>query len=399
MEVNLKASPVLKWLAKTKKRINLLIGGRNSTKSWSTAIHILFNIFYGQSDSRIIVIRKTRPAVKKSCWALINDLISKYQLPVERNKTDLEIRRTDGSPNLISFVGLDDVEKLKSIENGNYIWVEEATEINLREYIDLDMIMRRHTTGINQMFLTCNPISELSWLKKELYDNPGKDVGLHKSNIFDNPFASKIDIQRIQRLKEADPNLWKIYGLGVFGQLENIIYHFNQVDIPVAFNEVIYGLDFGWNNQSSLTRGYITDKGIIWQELLYQRGLTNTKLIQKVKEIIPADHMHKYIFADSAEPDRIQEFWEAGFVNIQLSKKDVKAGIDYCKSHVIGITKDSINLIKESQSYKYKEDRFGNVDDQEPIKIDDHLLDAGRYMSFTYKQITSTAETLESSFR
>ena len=107
MEIrNLKAGNVFDWLAKTDRRINFLIGGRDSTKSWSVALHLLINKFFGEENKRILIIRKTRVAVKKSCFQLIVDFLRKYDCYkyVNINNTELEITRKDNLQNSILFV-------------------------------------------------------------------------------------------------------------------------------------------------------------------------------------------------------------------------------------------------------------------------------------------------------
>ena len=86
------------------------------------------------------------------------------------------------------------------------------------------------------------------------------------------------------------------------------------------------------------------------------------------------------IIADSAEPKSIQEIRGAGF-NIHACQKgadSIRNGINTVRSLRVHITKDSTNLIKEKRSYKWKEDKDGNVLDQ-PVKFHDHLMDAERY--------------------
>jgi hypothetical protein len=92
-----------------------------------------------------------------------------------------------------------------------------------------------------------------------------------------------------------------------------------------------------------------------------------------------------YIFADSAEPDRIAtlgssrqittqyadtneevSLYVRGF-NVLPAKKDVKAGIDFIKGKKIHVCNTSLNLIKEYNTYRYKETKDGIVLD-EPIK-------------------------------
>jgi phage terminase large subunit len=86
------------------------------------------------------------------------------------------------------------------------------------------------------------------------------------------------------------------------------------------------------------------------------------------------------ITADSAEPDRIEEFRKVGF-RIQActkGKDSVNFGIDWIKRHKIHIHPSCINAIKEIQTYKYREDKDGNVLD-EPVDMNNHAMDALRY--------------------
>jgi phage terminase large subunit len=73
--------------------------------------------------------------------------------------------------------------------------------------------------------------------------------------------------------------------------------------------------------------------------------------------------------------------YRAGF-NIKPAEKDVWAGILKVKSMPLYVTKDSKNLIKELGSYKWKKDKNDKVM-EEPIKENDHALDALRYAVFT----------------
>ncbi|HEY8541382.1 MAG TPA: terminase large subunit, partial [Pseudothermotoga sp.] len=89
------------------------------------------------------------------------------------------------------------------------------------------------------------------------------------------------------------------------------------------------------------------------------------------------------IYADSAEPARIEEIARAGF-NIYPAKKDVKDGIDFLKRKMIYLYKDCTNTIKEIQMYKWKENKNGEILD-EPVKFNDHAMDAMRYAVYTYQ--------------
>jgi phage terminase large subunit len=97
------------------------------------------------------------------------------------------------------------------------------------------------------------------------------------------------------------------------------------------------------------------------------------------------------IYADAAEPNRIEEITRAGF-NIFPADKDVNKGIDCLKSMELFVTKDSDNLIRELRRYSWQVDRAGNVLDK-PVKVDDHLADSTRYAVWSYtKKFLNRAE-------
>ncbi len=125
------------------------------------------------------------------------------------------------------------------------------------------------------------------------------------------------------------------------------------------------------------------DDELYVREMIYQTNLTNQDLINKMI----SDDINKKIpmYADSSEPDRIEEAHRAGF-NILPAKKgknSVFDGIDTLKRYRIHIHEEDINYIKEHRSYKWKEDKNGNVLD-EPVKFNDHAEDGVRMAVFSY---------------
>ena len=371
----IKVTKIFKWLCETNKRINLLVGGAGSSKSHSIAQFIIKK-FYEEANTRILITRKTTPSLRISAYKLITDLLKEYGWQFGLNKTELVI--TQGS-NEILFKGLDDPEKIKSADF-NYVWAEEATDLTLEDYRQLNLRLRRKTDGVNQMFLTCNPISALHWIKTELADK--QDIAINHSTYKDNPFLNTEYIAEIEDLINQDDNYYKIYALGEWGVLENIIYSkWQTLDEPEKFDDFNFGVDWGFNHPSVIAKIYWIDGKVVWHEMFYGGGLTQTELVNRALELIPPEHRRKEMFVDSAEPALVEELYRAGF-NAQLAKKDVNDGISYCKTHLLGVTKSSTNGIKEIQGYSWKKDKNGIVID-EPVKFNDDFMDACRYGTYS----------------
>jgi len=385
-----------RFLIESRKRINVLYGGAGSGKSYTVAQHLLINKLYQEKDIRILVVRKTLPALRITAYQLVLDLLEEYELPYLLNKTEMTILV---GRNRMLFKSLDDPEKIKSYE-GNYVWIEEASEISHKDFMQLNLRLRRRTNGRgfgNQMFLTFNPINEYHWLNEKLVQGNRKDTKINQSTYQDNIFLDQSYIDELNALKDEDEMYYQIYALGEWGVRKNVIYSNYEIikakDWPDSFDETIYGLDFGYNNPSALLQiGFkdeipsITEKhtgkylSVYERELLYKTGLTNMDLIKELEKLIKVKTDN--IYADSAEPARIEEIGRSGF-NIYESDKDVKMGIDYVNRQKVKIHEDSVNHISEKRGYKWKEDKDGHAL-EEPVKFRNHLQDTERYALYTH---------------
>jgi len=370
---------IFSFLMNTQKRKNFLLGGAGSGKSHAVAQHLILNKLFKEKDIRILVTRKALPSLKASCFQLVTDLLSSYGLPYQVNKTDLVI--SVGS-NKMFFRSLDDPEKIKSTEI-NYVWGEEATELNAKEYLQLNLRTRRkNKNGANQLFFSFNPIDQNNYLH-DIVELPKDDIAVHRSTFKDNAFVDKEYIAELLGLKKQDQTFYQIYTLGQWATPVNIIYSNYEIinRLPDHFDETIYGLDFGFNNPNALVRIGLKDKLVYIQEMLYESKMTNQDLLKRLESLIinKAD----YIYADTAEPARIEEIQRQGY-NIHPSDKSVKDGIDNVKRNKLHITADSVNLYKELKSYKWKEDKDGNIIGDNPVPFNDHLVDAIRYALYTH---------------
>ena len=223
-----------------------------------------------------------------------------------------------------------------------------------------------------------NPVDEANWV----YDVADKDGNLLIHSTYkDNPFLPKEQVDEIEGLKDADPNLWKVFGLGLRGASQEIVYtHWKTAEFP-SDCEIVYGVDFGYNVPSSVIKVGFKENATYVSEELYETKLTTTDLIERLKTLNIESHSE--LFCDNAEPKTIEELVRAGY-NAKPAEKDVWAGIQKVKSMPLYISPDSSNLIKEIRSYKWKLDKDGKIHpDEVPVKFNDHALDAMRYAIYT----------------
>jgi len=367
-------------------------GGARSSKSYSL-IQLLTERFFTTANRKILIVRKTLPALRVSTLPVVTSYLSQLGLNqyIRTEKQILNFHNHLGS--MIHFGSVDDPEKIKSTE-WNDIWMEEATEFSYDDYIVLETRMSAPAPAgapPNQMYLSFNPEDEFHWIKERLLDGVSRDITEIPSNYRHNPFLSQEYIHRLLSLEAQDPNYFRIFALGEWGHLEDLIYKNWDVVSYMPPDEdldtVIYGLDFGYVHPSALVKVGIKELDCWVQELLYAPQMTNTEIVAKVRELTPLS-LSRPTYCDSAEQDRIQELTDAEVYVIGAEKGpgSVKAGIDIVKRYKVHVLAGSSNLLKEIKTYSWRKDARTGKPIEEPIKWNDHALDAFRYALYTYSK-------------
>jgi len=361
-----------------KSRYLLLYGGAGSGKSHFAAQKFLRRML-DEQNHRLLLIRKVARTIRNSQFSLIKSLIYDYDLEnkFRFRESDLTITNSENN-NVIISVGVDDREKLKSIHGITSIWIEEATELDRKDFTQIDLRLRNRTGNYKQIIMTYNPVDANHWLNTS---HP-KDAVIVKTTYKDNQYLDDSYIEVLNNLKDEDREYYDIYALGNWGVLRNIIYRPFEIltSHTTHYDEIIYGLDFGYNNPTALIKVKIKDACFYLEEIIYESRLTNTDLIERMNKLVK--NKSDAIYCDPAEPDRLRELEEAGF-NVHSANKSVRDGIDFIKSRIIFSRPENANINKEVLSYSYKADRNGNILD-EPVKFNDHALDAVRYAIYTH---------------
>lgn len=367
----------------------VLYGGAGSGKSFFAGQKVLLRMITEESH-RFLFVRKVGKTIRNSQFLLMKDLVYMYGLQkyFKFRENDMEIEYIPNR-NKIICMGIDDREKVKSIQGITSIWIEEATELEREDLLQLDLRIRGKFPNYKQIMITFNPVTPRHWLKRYFFDTKIKNATVNHSTYINNKFLGKEDRKKYENFKHIDLQYYNVYCLGLWGEMKNRIYtnvlYLDKEEYLKEYDEVIYGIDFGFNNPNAVVKIGIKDSYDAYiEEIAYEKFTTNNELISTLREkgILSTD----YLYADGAEPDRIKEIRTSGFF-IKGSDKSagtVKNGIDYCKRFRIFTCKENLNFNNEIELYKWRE-KDGEVLD-EPVKANDHLLDAMRNALYTHAQ-------------
>jgi phage terminase large subunit len=373
-EVTVRYTKVFEWnLEAYQAKTYRVIANQGSTRSGKTySISQLLALYIPHKEKvTISVVSPSLPHLKRGARRDILQILEDAGIYSDEafNKTDNVYHYPNGS--YIEFFGAEDFGKVRG-PGRDILYINEANLLPHSIYQQLALRTKQ------TIFLDFNPVDEASWV----YDVADKETNkLIHSTYKNNPFLPKEQIAEIESLRDADENMWKVFGLGERGKSQEIIYtHWKQGPFKED-SEVVYGLDFGYSVPTALIKVGFKDNQTYAHEMLYETRLTTNDLIERLKTL--DIKRSEEIFCDNAEPKTIEELVRAGY-NAKPAEKDVYAGIQKVKSQPLTITPESTNLIKEIRSYKWKTDKDGKVHpDESPVKMWDHGCDAMRYAIFT----------------
>lgn len=379
-------SPAFVPLFQDQSRYQIAWGGAGSGKSHIVGRKWLYRMLK-ESDCqhKILIVRKVNTTLKRSVFTLMKNLISRWGLYKEFdfNHTDLTITyRANGSQ--FMFTGMDDPEKLKSIEGVTGIWMEEATECTQEDFEQLDLRLRGVTKYPKQIILTLNPISDQHWIKRIFFDNPMQGVFTLKTTYLDNAFIDDEYKMVMENKKQTNPRYYNIYALGNWGTAEGLIFSrvTQRLIRPeeVQGLECVQGLDFGYTNDpTAFNQSYIDTKGkrLFVYDGFYEKGMSNAAIADRIKAM--QAHKHKTV-ADSSEPKSI-DYIKGKQVRIEPAMKgkdSVNAGIDFLLEYEIVVNAHLVEFMTEFSNYSWAVDKEGKATNK-PVDDFNHFIDSLRY--------------------
>jgi len=272
----------------------------------------------------------------------------------------------------IEFFPADEPAKLRGGRR-DILFINEINNISYDSYRELDSRTKRCTIA------DWNPTCEFFVHQNGLV-NESDSSYIHATYLDALEVISPMVVKNILSMGECDPNWANVYIYGRIGKIEGLVYPlFAQVK-TLPGGDTFYGLDFGFSTDvTALVKCVVQGDSLYSQELIYERGLTNQDIADRMAELGVRKNYDE-IYADSAEPKSIEEIHQRGF-NIKPCVKgpgSVEYGHQKVRQYKLHWTEDSVNCIKEMRNARYMTDKDGRLT-AKITHVWTHGLDARRY--------------------
>jgi len=373
----------IKKLRKLKKRIRVVQGGTSAGKTYGI-IPILIDKAIKQDNLEISIVSESVPHLRRGALKDFEKIMRSTNRWIEGSFNKSLLKYTFYNGSFIEFFSVDQPDKLRGARR-NILYVNEANNVNFEAYQQL-AIRTSH-----EVWVDFNPTHEF-WAHTELLKDKDSEhlIVTYKDNeALPESIVKEIEKARYKaKTSEYWANWWQVYGLGLIGSLEGVIFNnWKQIDkLPEEARLIGLGLDFGYTNDpTAIIEVYKYNDKRILNEVCYRTQMVNNDISTVLKK-----YPNHLIYADSAEPKSIEEIRRTG-VNILPVKKgadSIMYGVATMHNQNYLVTSNSLNLIKELRYYTWQTDKNG-VKINKPIDAYNHAIDAVRYHEMMNVGITN----------
>lgn len=372
-----------KQIASDTHRFRVVSCGRRFGKTYLAVLELVAVAVSGKGK-RVAYLAPTFQQARDIAWAELLKVAEPIIITKNESRLELTVKTQDGGTSIIILRGWEAVETLRG-QYFDFMVIDEISSMRYFESSWKEVIRPTLSDKQGSVLFISTPKGYNHFFDLFQMEKKDTDYKSFKFTTYDNPHIPKEEVDKA-RIELGEDRFAQEY-LADFRKVEGLVYkefdrnmHVKDT-IPTNIVERFAGVDFGFTNPTAIVEVAKTNDGVYYvTSEWYKTGKTNQEIVEYTKTLEV-----NVFYPDPAEPDRILEMRNAG-LNCREVNKDVPKGIDSVRNMLrnkrLFIHHSCRNLIWEIENYQYKEKKPGQNENEEPVKENDHLLDALRYVIF-----------------
>lgn len=379
MTERIRVSPKQKRFITSPAKYPAFIGGVGSGKTYSGCLRALLRLDAGMDG---VIVAPTYPLLRDVTQRTFFEWADRLGVRYSFQKAE---ERVEISGAVVLFRSADAPERLRGL-NLNWAYLDEAALMSEKTW---RIILGRLRVGTNpSAWITTTPAG-FNWIWKQWVDLRNPDYQMIQVASWENPFVSTDYVEGLKANYVGEFAKQEIEG--DFVAFEGLVYpefsrevNVTKVDPPEAWLRV-RAIDYGYQNPFVCLFAAVDEDGRL---VVYDEHYRSKMLIRE-----HAGHIlsRAGTFGWTVSDHDAQDSAELGACNINTrpAQKDVIRGIQKVKARLakqadgrprLFIHERCTNLLREFGSYRWGEAKEGRNEKEEPVKENDHAMDALRYM-------------------
>ncbi|HEX4888571.1 MAG TPA: phage terminase large subunit [Luteibaculaceae bacterium] len=393
----IKVPDVYRPLYTTQKPIILLTGGRGSAKSFN--LNLWLKRLTYEAGHKALLTRYTMTSAEKS---VIPELIQKMELEGDSHNFEINakgvVNKFSGSSILFSGIKTssgNQTANLKSIEGLTTFVMDEGEEWQSETEFDTIRLSIRKKGIQNRTVIAMNTTNKDHFVYDRFIKDTCKHVDfegvpiqisthpmvehIHTTYLNNLPHLSDTFIQDVTYIKQTNKDKYNHIILGQWRDKAEGVILTNWVKWDEFPKElpVLFGLDWGFKDQFTLTKYAFDDTSIYAENLVYLSGLGT----DDIKRIVATHVKDEIIIADSANATGIFDLRSWGFNVFPANKKvPIAYTLQQLQDFQIRVI-NSPHMEYELNNYAWLDKRG-----EYPMDAHNHIIDTLRYTYLHHKR-------------
>lgn len=374
-------TPAQREIVRDTHRFRVICAGRRFGKTELSAWEMK-GYAVMRKDARVAYISPTFQQSRDIAWLTLKRNCQDAITNVNETRLELTLRNQHGGTGSIWLRGWESVETLRG-QRFDFIVIDEVASMK-NFWANWQEIIRPTLTDTKgDVLFISTPKGFNSFYDLYGLEAQDKDYKSFHFTSYDNPHipAEEIDKARTELTEDRFAQEY----LADFRKTEGLVYkefdrqqHIFTGTGPTHRNRILVGIDWGFTNPAAVLDIVEDSDRSYWvMSEWYKAGKTTEEIVE-----VAASYAGNCYYPDPAEPDRI-EILKRKRLNVMEVNKDVAAGIssvrNLLKQGKLHIHSSCVNLINEFETYSYQEKKADKNAPEEPVKENDHALDALRY--------------------
>ncbi len=388
--------PAQSKIASDKHRFRVVDAGRRLGKTL-LAVYEMYAKAITKDGTKVAYIAPTYQQARDIAWLELRRACDSVTKDVNESRLEILVHTIDGGTGTISLRGWESIETLRG-QAFDFVVIDEIASMRGWDARWNEVVRPTLTDRKGHGLFISTPKGYNHFYELFKKAETDSDYASFRFTTYDNPH---IPVEEIDKAKqELSENQFAQEYLADFRKLEGLVYDFpdEQVyrldDATTAQllrypDKVVAGLDWGFNHPTAIVVAKVKDARFYVVDEWKQSGKTTPEIIKKALEF-KQKHGVTMWYPDPARPDQIEEFKRGG-LNCGEVSKEIPMGIGLVaglmKSKRFFVASHCNELLDELAQYRYEETPDGKPGKEVPVKENDDMVDAMRYMCVGYRPL------------
>lgn len=376
--------PAQSQIAKDKTRFRVVNCGRRFGKTLLSAWE-MFAFAIADKDRKVAYIAPTYQQARDITWAQLKKICEPVTISTNEQRLEIIVKTTKGGSSSIVLRGWESVDSLRG-QSFHFLVLDEVSSYR-NFWMHWQEVLRPTLTDFRgQGLFISTPKGFNHFYDLFNLQNTDDDYKSFNFSTYDNPHIPKDEVDKA-KIELTEDRFAQEY-MADFRKTEGLVYkefdrnrHIYEGDVENV-SEYLGGIDFGFTNPCAVLHIYKDyDNNYFIADEWYKTRRTEAQIADYVRSC-----NFNGVYADPENPSAIEVLNNKGIDcrEVIKGKGSVQSGINKVRSllkrNKIKIHKNCVNIIGELETYSYPDKKANHNEEENPIKENDHAMDALRYV-------------------